>query len=160
MLSALKAKRRALAEAQGVPAYVVFTDRTLIEMAETRPATLDAMAGITGVGATKLERYGATFLSVLTGETPDPVHPARRNWPKSPARAPMRRTSPAFWVIATPSGSARRSSKSCGKPEAWRQTTRSAVSDQRRRPGLLSRVVPLARRQRHCDACPTLCCTC
>jgi len=78
MLSALKAKRRALAEAQGVPAYVVFTDRTLIEMAETRPATLDAMAGITGVGATKLERYGATFLSVLTGETPDPVHPARR----------------------------------------------------------------------------------
>ena len=38
LLSALKAKRRALAEAQRVPAYVVFTDRTLIEMAETRPA--------------------------------------------------------------------------------------------------------------------------
>ena len=78
MLSALKAKRRALAEAQQVPAYVVFTDRTLIEMAETRPATLDAMAGITGVGAKKLERYGATFLAVLTGEAPDDVHPARR----------------------------------------------------------------------------------
>ncbi|MGB3405978.1 MAG: DNA helicase RecQ, partial [Jannaschia sp.] len=42
LLSALKARRRALAEAQGVPAYVVFTDRTLIEMAETRPSTLDA----------------------------------------------------------------------------------------------------------------------
>ncbi|SFJ75232.1 DNA helicase RecQ [Jannaschia pohangensis] len=78
LLSALKAKRRALAEAQGVPAYVVFTDKTLIEMAETRPATLDAMAQVSGVGATKLERYGATFLSVITGETPDAVHPARR----------------------------------------------------------------------------------
>ncbi|CTQ32476.1 ATP-dependent DNA helicase RecQ [Jannaschia rubra] len=78
LLSALKAKRRALAEAQGVPAYVVFNDRTLIEMAETKPATLDAMARITGVGATKLDRYGATFLAVITGEAPDPVHPARR----------------------------------------------------------------------------------
>ncbi|TFL20161.1 DNA helicase RecQ [Jannaschia formosa] len=78
LLSALKAKRRALAEAQGVPAYVVFTDRTLIEMAETRPATLDEMARISGVGATKLERYGATFLAVVTGEMPDEVHPARR----------------------------------------------------------------------------------
>ncbi len=78
LLSALKAKRRALAEAQGAPAYVVFTDRTLIEMAETRPATLDAMARISGIGATKLERYGATFLSVITGEAPDAPHPARR----------------------------------------------------------------------------------
>ena len=38
LLSALKAKRRALAEAAGVPAYVIFPDRTLIEMAERRPA--------------------------------------------------------------------------------------------------------------------------
>ncbi|KIT17677.1 DNA helicase RecQ [Jannaschia aquimarina] len=77
LLSALKAKRRALAEAQGVPAYVVFTDRTLIEMAERRPVTLDQMAGISGVGATKLDRYGAAFLTVITGEAPAPVHPAR-----------------------------------------------------------------------------------
>jgi ATP-dependent DNA helicase RecQ len=60
LLSALKAKRRALAEAQRVPAYVVFTDRTLIEMAEARPATLDEMARISGVGAKKLETYGRT----------------------------------------------------------------------------------------------------
>ncbi|MEM8851914.1 MAG: DNA helicase RecQ [Pseudomonadota bacterium] len=78
LLSALKAQRRALAEAQGVPAYVVFPDRTLIEMAEKRPATLDDMARISGVGATKLDRYGATFLSVITGEEPDAQHPARR----------------------------------------------------------------------------------
>jgi ATP-dependent DNA helicase RecQ len=53
LLSALKAKRRALAEAAQVPAYIIFTDRTLIEMAENRPKTLDQMAGIGGVGAKK-----------------------------------------------------------------------------------------------------------
>ncbi len=78
LLAALKAKRRTLAEAQKVPAYVIFPDRTLIEMAERRPDTLDAMAGITGVGAKKLERYGADFLSVITGEATGAVHPARR----------------------------------------------------------------------------------
>ncbi len=77
LLSALKAKRRALAEAARVPAYVIFNDRTLIEMAETRPATLDDMARIGGVGAKKLERYGADFLSVITGAVED-MHPTRR----------------------------------------------------------------------------------
>ncbi len=78
LMSALKAKRRALAEDARVPAYVIFTDKTLIEMAETRPDSLDAMARISGVGATKLERYGDAFLQVITGDAPDPVHPARR----------------------------------------------------------------------------------
>ncbi len=77
LLSALKAKRRTLAEAQGVPAYIVFPDRTLIEMAERRPATLDQMAQITGVGAKKLESYGAAFLSVITGAEAAPLHPQR-----------------------------------------------------------------------------------
>jgi ATP-dependent DNA helicase RecQ len=77
LLSALKAKRRALAEAARVPAYVIFTDKTLIEMAESRPATLDDMARIGGVGAKKLDRYGATFLEVITGATED-LHPMRR----------------------------------------------------------------------------------
>ena len=77
LLSALKALRRALAEAQRVPAYVVFPDRTLIEMAETRPATLDAMARVGGVGAKKLETYGAAFLEVVNGAA-EPIHPARR----------------------------------------------------------------------------------
>ena len=78
LLSALKAKRRALAEAQRVPAYVIFPDRTLIEMAESRPATLDDMARVGGVGAKKLERYGATFLEVITGAAEEAPHPARR----------------------------------------------------------------------------------
>ena len=76
LLSALKAKRRALAEAARVPAYVIFTDRTLIEMAEKRPATLDDMARISGVGAKKLESYGAAFLEVVAGAA-DPMHPTR-----------------------------------------------------------------------------------
>jgi len=77
LLSALKAKRRALAEAADVPAYIVFNDKTLIEMAEKRPQTLDDMAHISGVGAKKLETYGAVFLSVITGSV-EHIHPARR----------------------------------------------------------------------------------
>ena len=78
LLAALKARRRAFAEAQNVPAYVIFPDRTLIEMAEARPATLDEMARISGVGAVKLERYGKAFLEVVIGEAPPEAHPARR----------------------------------------------------------------------------------
>ncbi|MEL6571778.1 MAG: DNA helicase RecQ [Pseudomonadota bacterium] len=77
LLSALKAKRRALAEQAGVPAYIIFNDRTLIEMAEKRPANLDTMAQIGGVGAKKLDSYGDAFLSVIAGEVEE-VHPARR----------------------------------------------------------------------------------
>jgi ATP-dependent DNA helicase RecQ len=76
LLALLKARRRALAEAQNVPAYVIFPDRTLIEMAERKPATLDQMAGITGVGAKKLESYGPAFLEVITGAA-ETLHPAR-----------------------------------------------------------------------------------
>jgi ATP-dependent DNA helicase RecQ len=77
LLSALKAKRRAFAEAQSVPAYIVFNDRTLIEMAEVRPATLDDMARIGGVGAKKLDQYGDAFLEVINGEAAQ-MHPSRR----------------------------------------------------------------------------------
>ena len=77
LLSALKAKRRALSEAAGLPAYMIFPDRTLIEMAENRPATLDAMARVNGVGAKKLESYGAAFLEVIAGAGAAPLHPSR-----------------------------------------------------------------------------------
>ncbi|MDJ1008243.1 MAG: DNA helicase RecQ [Paracoccaceae bacterium] len=90
LLSALKARRRALAEAQNVPAYVVFPDRTLIEIAECRPRTLDDLAAINGVGAKKLDRYGATFLEVVNGdgEAPQTPHPARARLAGNPA-APL-----------------------------------------------------------------------
>jgi len=77
LLSLLKAKRRALAEVQNVPAYVVFPDKTLIEMAEKKPANLDQMAGITGVGVKKLESYGADFLTVINGAS-EVMHPSRK----------------------------------------------------------------------------------
>ncbi|WP_397541888.1 DNA helicase RecQ [Roseovarius salis] len=77
LLSALKAKRRAIAEAARMPAYIVFNDRTLIEMAERRPRTMDEMASVSGVGAKKLEQYGAAFLEVINGEA-EAMHPKRR----------------------------------------------------------------------------------
>ncbi|WP_444453379.1 DNA helicase RecQ [Rhodobacter capsulatus] len=78
LLSALKAKRRALAEAAGLPAYMIFPDRTLIEMAELRPRTLDQFAQVNGVGAKKLESYGLAFLEVIAGAgAAEPLHPAR-----------------------------------------------------------------------------------
>jgi ATP-dependent DNA helicase RecQ len=64
----LREHRRDLARAQGVPPYVIFHDTTLREMAITRPGSLAAMGEIGGVGETKLERYGESFLEViLTG---------------------------------------------------------------------------------------------
>ena len=77
LLAALKARRRALAEAMRVPAYVIFPDRTLIEMAQMRPQTLDQMARVNGVGVKKLESYGQDFLRVINEAAPD-LHPARR----------------------------------------------------------------------------------
>lgn len=65
LLASLKALRRELAMARAVPAYVVFADRTLIEMAARRPRTLDELAKVKGVGAAKLEAFGEAFLKVL-----------------------------------------------------------------------------------------------
>ncbi|MGB3723422.1 MAG: RQC domain-containing protein, partial [Pacificimonas sp.] len=62
----LRETRKTLAEEQGVPAYVIFHDATLREMAATRPADLNAMAEVSGVGAAKLEKYGAAFLAAVS----------------------------------------------------------------------------------------------
>lgn len=77
LMSALKAKRRALAEAAKVPAYIIFNDKTLAEMAEQRPANLDEMARVGGVGAKKLSTYGDAFLEVINGAIEE-MHPSRR----------------------------------------------------------------------------------
>ncbi|MGN0920160.1 MAG: DNA helicase RecQ [Cellvibrio sp.] len=62
---ALRQCRRELAEEQGVPPYIVFNDATLREMVEFKPITKDQLADITGVGRSKLERYGDEFLEVI-----------------------------------------------------------------------------------------------
>jgi ATP-dependent DNA helicase RecQ len=65
LLDRLKVLRRRLADADGVPAYIVFSDRTLIEMAQRRPRTPAELLDVSGVGAAKLERYGSEFLKEL-----------------------------------------------------------------------------------------------
>ncbi|NQW11684.1 MAG: DNA helicase RecQ [Alphaproteobacteria bacterium] len=68
VLVRLKTLRLAIAREQGVPAYVVFNDRTLIGMASSLPRTLGAMAEVHGVGRAKLEKFGARFLETLNAE--------------------------------------------------------------------------------------------
>jgi ATP-dependent DNA helicase RecQ len=61
----LRALRRRLADERGVPAYVVFSDATLRDMATRRPRTDGEFLAVSGVGAAKLERYGADFLDTI-----------------------------------------------------------------------------------------------
>ena len=61
----LRAVRRALADAEGVPAYIVFSDAVLARMAVTRPADEAGLLAVPGVGPAKLARYGAAFLRAL-----------------------------------------------------------------------------------------------
>lgn len=65
----LKALRLIIARDQNLPPYVIFHDRTLIEMAVYKPKTLEDMGHINGVGQSKLERYGQSFLSVMNGHS-------------------------------------------------------------------------------------------
>jgi ATP-dependent DNA helicase RecQ len=62
---ALKALRRTIADARAVPAYIVFSDATLVQMAERRPRTPAELLEIPGVGPKKVELYGAQFLAIL-----------------------------------------------------------------------------------------------
>jgi ATP-dependent DNA helicase RecQ len=68
LLSRLKQLRSRLAGARRVPAYVVFSDRTLIDMAMRSPKTLDEFTEVHGVGAAKLKEFGAVFLAEIARE--------------------------------------------------------------------------------------------
>ncbi|HET7792081.1 MAG TPA: DNA helicase RecQ [Rhizobacter sp.] len=63
--AALKAWRAEVAKEHGLPAYVIFHDATLAEMARSQPSSLDDLGQISGVGAKKLEAYGREILRVL-----------------------------------------------------------------------------------------------
>jgi ATP-dependent DNA helicase RecQ len=67
---ALRLWRLAEAKGQGIPPYVIFHDSVLRDLAALRPANLDELAQIKGVGASKLERYGRRVLGVLTSQVP------------------------------------------------------------------------------------------
>jgi ATP-dependent DNA helicase RecQ len=65
LFEALRARRRELAAEAGVPPYVIFHDSTLREMAELKPVTIHALSRVSGVGAAKLDRYGAAFVEII-----------------------------------------------------------------------------------------------
>jgi ATP-dependent DNA helicase RecQ len=67
LLQQLKILRRALADAQNVPAYIIFSDAVLQQMAALRPGSPEELLAISGIGPVKLERYGKAFLKVLHG---------------------------------------------------------------------------------------------
>jgi ATP-dependent DNA helicase RecQ len=65
LLARLRDLRRTIAKQDNVPAYVVFPDRTLAEMAVRRPTSVNALGDIRGVGPAKIEKYGERFLELL-----------------------------------------------------------------------------------------------
>ncbi len=65
VFEALRGWRRDMAKEHGVPAYTIFHDSTLLELADRLPSSLEELRGITGIGATKLERYGLALLEVM-----------------------------------------------------------------------------------------------
>jgi len=65
VFEALRGWRRDMAKEHGVPAYTIFHDSTLLELAERLPSSLDDLRDISGIGATKLERYGESLLEVM-----------------------------------------------------------------------------------------------
>ncbi len=66
----LKALRLSIAKENNIPPYVVFHDKTLIDMAKNRPSTLEKMSLVPGVGQSKLKKYGQIFLSVIDKPSP------------------------------------------------------------------------------------------
>jgi DNA helicase-2/ATP-dependent DNA helicase PcrA len=75
LFARLRAWRRAQAEAQKVPPYVVFNDATLVAIADAKPGNRMAMARISGVGPIKLDRYAEPLLAVLAGAAAADVPP-------------------------------------------------------------------------------------
>ena len=65
LLAELRKLRLRLAKSRGVPAYVIFPDRSLVDMARQKPATVDEFAAIHGVGAAKLRDFGETFVTTI-----------------------------------------------------------------------------------------------
>ncbi|OGR80368.1 MAG: ATP-dependent DNA helicase RecQ [Elusimicrobia bacterium RIFCSPLOWO2_02_FULL_39_32] len=65
LFNALRAKRAELAQSKSVPAYIIFSDKTLKDMTLTSPKTIEQFANVFGVGATKQKQYGQIFIDVI-----------------------------------------------------------------------------------------------
>lgn len=93
LLAALKSLRRELAAKHGVASYMIFPDKTLIDMERKRPKTLDQMSSVFGVGYQKLAKYGQIFLDAMAatpGQPPDEEAKPRAR----PSDEPDERVSP------------------------------------------------------------------
>jgi ATP-dependent DNA helicase RecQ len=95
---ALKALRTHFARTQQVPPYVIFRDKTLRQMANKRPQTLQAMRRIFGVGAVKLEPYGQAFLDVIIKH-----NAPRKEPPSTPTSSPPALAKPTLQSDTTSS---------------------------------------------------------
>lgn len=76
LFGTLREWRAARARKEGVPPYVLFTNRELVRIVKARPATPGALQALDGIGAGKVERYGKRILDLVNGstaETPSPV---------------------------------------------------------------------------------------
>ena len=67
LYSFLRQKRKEIAQSLDVPSYIVFSDKTLIEMVNRKPRSLDEMRSISGVGQKKLSKFGNQFLEIING---------------------------------------------------------------------------------------------
>jgi ATP-dependent DNA helicase RecQ len=84
----LRAWRAATAKEQSVPAYVIFHDATLRAIATLRPSTLAELGTVSGVGQSKLAKFGQQVLDALQGATPSPASPAPPTASAPPASSP------------------------------------------------------------------------
>ena len=66
LLANLKSLRSQISGVRGVPAYIVFNDRSLVDMAQQRPANKEEFAAIHGVGKAKLRKFSDEFLALIT----------------------------------------------------------------------------------------------
>ncbi|GBF23489.1 ATP-dependent DNA helicase RecQ, partial [Candidatus Gastranaerophilus sp. (ex Termes propinquus)] len=65
LFDSLKKLRLEYARAENMPPYIIFSDKTLVEMVSNKPKTMDDMAEVSGVGEYKLKKYGLAFLKAL-----------------------------------------------------------------------------------------------
>ncbi len=76
LFNTLREWRAATARRDGVPPYVILTNRELVRVVAARPESLNALGNVEGIGRGKVERYGGAILSLLTVPAPEPAAPA------------------------------------------------------------------------------------
>lgn len=125
----LRTWRGLTAKAAGVPAYVVFGDVTLRGVAASRPTTLEALAGISGVGQKKLETYGQQLLDLVGGAAPEDVAAGAGAASADGSGSTVSFSSDAPTASAASGGSRGGGARSAGRSGASLSGRRSPASD-------------------------------